>query len=108
MNKSQKLLMHACLILGFLTVFAGNLMLDELVLKEVSPYLARVVWLLGVGIWIYGCMLYVQKKGYHKVFGLLGSTIVLPSALPLVGLVALVILPNRNKQVESNQKPDQA
>jgi hypothetical protein len=106
MNEPQKILMQLSLIVGFLTVFLGNLMLDGLILKDVSSYLARVIWLLGVGIWIYGCMLYVQNKGYHKIFGLLGSTIILPSALPLIGLVALVILPKRNKVVENKNIPE--
>ena len=48
------------------------------------------VALLGLALFVWGCINYAQGKGHHPALGLLGL-------LSCVGLIVLVILPDKNK-----------
>jgi hypothetical protein len=52
--------------------------------------LATLIGLLGLGLFVYGCFNYAQGKGYSRWLGLLGL-------LSCLGLVVLVVLPDKNK-----------
>ena len=51
-----------------------------------------LIALVGVVFFIWGCMNYAAGKGYSKVLGLLGL-------LSCIGLIILVVLPDKNKGV---------
>jgi hypothetical protein len=58
-----------------------------------SPDLALVgliLTVLGLGVFIWGCMNYAEGKGHSKWLGLLGL-------LSCIGLIVLIFLPDRNK-----------
>jgi hypothetical protein len=72
---------------GLLLEIAGR------VLAMQVPNLALVgaiITLVGVVFFIWGCMNYAAGKGYSKLLGLLGL-------LSCIGLIVLVLLPDKNK-----------
>ncbi|MFC1710158.1 hypothetical protein ACFL0F_00665 [Patescibacteria group bacterium] len=80
------------LIIGFLIWLAGN------AVRQYYLSMAIIGWLLfliGFSMFIFGCMNYVKAKGYHWAFGLLGI-------LSLIGLIILVLLPNKNKVLDQS------
>jgi hypothetical protein len=56
----------------------------------ITPDLGSLIWLLGVLVFVWGCMNYVEGKGASKWFGWLGL-------LSLIGLLFLFFLPDRHK-----------
>ena len=72
---------HITLLLGFGILLIGNIYGGDANL---------LMSLVGTIVFIYGCMLYVEEKGYGKVYGLLGL-------LNIFGLIILAVLPNKNK-----------
>ena len=54
--------------------------------------LGAILALAGLILFIWGCMNYAEGKGYSKWLGLLGL-------LSCIGLLVLVVLPDKNKTV---------
>jgi hypothetical protein len=52
-----------------------------------------ILVLVGVVFFIWGCMNYAEGKGHSKWLGLLGL-------LSCIGLIILVILPDKNKELK--------
>ena len=57
-----------------------------------------MVVLIGVVLFIWGCMKYAQGKGHSEWFGFLGL-------ISCLGLLILVFLPDRHKQSKTNKRP---
>ena len=53
------------LTVGFLVWFAGNALQSQLVAQGQYATLGSIVWLVGVGLFIYGCVNYAKGKGQH-------------------------------------------
>jgi len=73
--------------IGLILEIVGN------VVRMQMPNLAMVgaiIALVGAVFFIWGCMNYAVGKGYSKFLGLLGL-------LSCIGLVVLVLLPDKNK-----------
>ena len=73
--------------IGLILEIVGN------VIRMQMPNLALVgaiIALVGAVFFIWGCMNYAVGKGYSKFLGLLGL-------LSCIGLVVLVLLPDKNK-----------
>ena len=73
--------------IGLILEIVGN------VVRMQMPNLALVgaiIALVGAVFFIWGCMNYAVGKGYSKFLGLLGL-------LSCIGLVVLVLLPDKNK-----------
>lgn len=75
--------------------FAGNILKSNLVSQDQTiQTLGFLIFLLGFGLFIFGCTNYARAKGYHWALGFLG-------VLSLVGLIILAILPDKFKTVKS-------
>lgn len=75
------------LIIGFIVEIVGN------VIKGLNPSMIMFGWLifwLGAGLFIFGCVNYVKAKGYNGAFGFLGLA-------SLLGLIILALMPDKNK-----------
>jgi hypothetical protein len=73
--------------IGIILEIIGN------VIRMQMPNLAMVgaiIALVGAVFFIWGCMNYAVGKGYSKFLGLLGL-------LSCIGLIVLVLLPDKNK-----------
>ena len=73
--------------IGLILEIVGN------VIRMQMPNLAligAIIALVGAVFFIWGCMNYAVGKGYSKFLGLLGL-------LSCIGLVVLVLLPDKNK-----------
>jgi hypothetical protein len=73
--------------IGLILEIVGN------VIRMQMPNLAMVgaiIALVGAVFFIWGCMNYAVGKGYSKFLGLLGL-------LSCIGLIVLVLLPDKNK-----------
>jgi len=73
--------------IGLILEIVGN------VIRMQMPNLALVgaiIALVGAVFFIWGCMNYAVGKGYSKFLGLLGL-------LSCIGLIVLVLLPDKNK-----------
>ena len=68
---------------------AGSLMME----KPSLELWASILFLAGVVFFIWGCINYAVGKGHSKVMGLLGI-------LSCIGLVILVLLPDKNKEAK--------
>ena len=55
-----------------------------------GPVFGWVVLLTGIGLFLWGCGQYAQGKGHSKYWGALGL-------LYLLGLLVLVLMPDRHK-----------
>jgi len=77
------------LIIGFVVWLAGNAVKGTAQGQPVQMF-GYGLFLVGMGMFIYGCMNYVKAKGYNQYWGLLGL-------LNLIGLIVLAILPDKNK-----------
>ena len=72
---------------GLVLQICGRLLMQQ----DGSVALAGIpVALIGAGFFIWGCMNYAQGKGYSAALGLLGL-------LSCLGLIVLVLLPDKNK-----------
>jgi hypothetical protein len=78
------------LINGFVVWVAGNIL--RAMYSQPNPlfFLGYLIFIIGYGTFIYGCMLYAKSKGYNRWLGLFGL-------LNLLGLVVLAIFPNKLK-----------
>ena len=80
------------LIVGFVIWFASN------AIRQYYPSIIIMGWILffiGYSMFIFGCINYVKAKGYHWAIGFLGM-------LNLIGLIILVLLPDKNKALQQN------
>ena len=77
------------LLIGFVIWFFGNMMRSGGV-GDSYIMLGNLVFVVGAGLFIYGCTLYAKAKGYNWAVGLLGI-------LSLIGLIVLAVLPDKNK-----------
>lgn len=81
------------LIYGFIVWIIGNILRSgEIGISYKS--LGDLTYLVGMLVFVYGCVLYVKAKGQHPAFGLLGF-------LSLLGLIVLFLLPDRFKKSKS-------
>lgn len=79
------------LLLGFIVWFAGNILRGGLFGEsEMYSLLGSVVFIIGFLMFLYGCINYTKAKGYGWIVGLLGL-------FNLLGLIVLVLLPDKNK-----------
>ena len=70
--------------LGIALKVVGNL------IARSSPLIGWLIAAVGAVLFIMGCCYYAQGKGYHGAVGLLGL-------LSCVGLIVLVVLPDKHK-----------
>ncbi|HWX19413.1 MAG TPA: hypothetical protein VN578_05840 [Candidatus Binatia bacterium] len=56
----------------------------------ITPDVGSAIWVLGLLVFVWGCMNYAEGKGVSKWFGLLGI-------LSLIGLLVLFFLPDHHK-----------
>jgi len=70
---------------GLILEFAGNY-----IYARTHSALGPLLTLVGAVLFIWGCINYAEGKGYSKWLGLLGL-------LSCIGLVVLVVLPDKNK-----------
>ena len=54
--------------------------------------MAPYIQILGFGLWFCGCYFIATGKGYNGWWALLGL-------VPFLGIIALVLLPNKNKEL---------
>ena len=73
---------------GLLFQFIGNVLIGSG--SGTLPTLGLLLLLTGWGIFIWGTVSYAQGKGHHGAWGILGF-------LSLLGLIILVLLPDRYK-----------
>lgn len=73
--------------IGFVLQLAGRFLL--MANKDLA-IIALILTVVGAVVFIWGCMNYTMGKGYSKWLGLLGL-------LSCIGLIVLVVLPDRNK-----------
>ena len=71
--------------IGIILEIAGNY-----IARTSNPTLGAIIALVGVVLFIWGCINYAEGKGYSKWLGLLGL-------LSCLGLIVLVVLPDKNK-----------
>jgi DNA-directed RNA polymerase subunit RPC12/RpoP len=50
--------------------------------------IASIIFMVGVGFWVWGCIRFAQAKAYHWAWGLLG--------IPVIGFVVLLIMPDKS------------
>jgi hypothetical protein len=74
---------------GWLALSVGTTMIRSQ--SSAAAVLGSIVWLLGAGLFIWGCTQYAQGKGHSGYWGAFGL-------LWILGLVVLVFLPDRNKE----------
>lgn len=82
------------LIIGFIVWLVGNILKGITEEQGIQFYAGYFLFILGFGLFIYGCINYVKAKGYHWAVGLLGT-------LNLIGLIILAILPDKQKVIKS-------
>jgi hypothetical protein len=78
------------LLLGFFIWMGGNITQGVYASNPTAVFLGWLVVLVGIGLFVYGCMFYAQAKGQNKWLGLLGLA-------NLLGLIILFALPDNNK-----------
>lgn len=72
---------------GILLQIVGRVMMMQ---GDSMATLGLLVTLAGSAAFIWGCINYAQGKGYHWALGLLGL-------LSCIGLIVLVVIPDKNK-----------
>lgn len=72
--------------LGLVLQIAGNIMARS----ESTALIGLICALLGLALFIWGCMNYAEGKGHSKWLGLLGL-------LSCLGLIILIFLPDHHK-----------
>ena len=81
-------------VVGLLLNVFGRVMVSEAgkqifgTLIVIAPY----IQILGFGLWFCGCYFIATGKGYSGWWALLGF-------VPFLGIIALVLLPNKNKEL---------
>jgi hypothetical protein len=74
--------------IGIILLIGGTVMYRSD--SEVMAPIGALVRLAGLGVFAWGCGQYAKAKGYSSWFGALGL-------LTIVGLLALVLFPDRHK-----------
>ena len=72
---------------GLVLQIFGNSMRGN---ADLTGTLGLIIALVGLVVFIWGCMNYAEGKGHSKWYGIIGL-------LSIIGLIILVLFPDRNK-----------
>jgi hypothetical protein len=75
--------------LGILVQIIGRIAIESG--GDGGAVIGLVLVLVGLGLFIWGCISYSKGKGHHAAWGLLGL-------LSIIGLIILVLFPDRHKE----------
>ena len=82
------------LIIGFVIALLGSTLKgSHYTYSQFLHYSGIFIYLVGLGLFIYGCTIYSRAKGHGWGWGLFG-------VLNIIGLVILFFLPDKHKVVK--------
>lgn len=93
--KRKKFLWESTLVIGLIFQEVYQLFREKVDIS-ILPLLVGLA-ILGTVLIIVGCWKYIETKGYHGAFGLLGL-------LSIIGVAIIFLLPDKTKKVQTINK----
>ena len=80
--------------LGILIQICGRVLAGQEGDPAAMPFLGLAVLIVGLCVFIWGCMSYARAKGHHPAWGMFGL-------MSLIGLLVLYFLKDRHKEASA-------
>ncbi len=94
------------LVSAFVLWFLGNALRVGWAPPRAQFYVGMVFFVLGIGLFWYGCTLHARSAGYPWPLGLLSLTTPFAGLLGLAGPVLIFLLPDRNRPSAPKEKSE--